>query len=58
MRLALCIATLLVISPLAADEKKTAKAKTSGCAVGEGTPKFSVAPVTGRYAKRKSICYI
>ena len=58
MRIALCVAALLVALPLAAEEKKATEVKKSGCQVGEKVPKFSVVPVTGRHAKKASICYI
>ena len=58
MRLTLAFTALLVALPLAAEEKKTVKVTKSGCQVGEGMPKFTVAPVTGKFASKKGICYI
>ena len=58
MRFALAVAALLVAAPLAAEETKQGAVKQSGCQVGAKTPKFSVVPVTGRFASRRGICYL
>ena len=58
MRLTVTLAALLVTLPLAADEKKTSEVKKSGCQVGEGVPKFSVVPVTGKFEGKGGVCYI
>jgi len=52
---ALFLAALLATPAFADDSGKI----ESGCKAGEGTAKFSVLPVTGRYVKRKNgLCYI
>ena len=52
---ALLLAALLV-TPAFADESGKVE---SGCKAGEGTAKFSVLPVTGKFVKRKNdLCYI
>lgn len=52
---ALLLAALLVTPAIADDSGKV----ESGCKAGEGTAKFSVLPVTGRFVKRKNgLCYI
>ena len=52
---ALLLAALLV-TPAFADESGKVE---SGCKTGEGTAKFNVLPVTGKFVKRKNgLCYI
>ena len=58
MRLTQALVALLVVTPHAAEENKAVKARKSGCQVGEGLPKFTVLPVTGKFEKRRGVCYI
>ena len=52
---ALFLAALLA-TPAFADESGKVE---SGCKAGEGTAKFSVLPVTGKFVNRKNgLCYI
>ena len=52
---ALILAAFLAM-PAFADESGKVE---SGCKAGEGTAKFSVLPVTGKFVKRKNgLCYI
>ena len=51
---ALLLAALLATPAIADDSGKV----ESGCKAGEGTAKFSVLPVTGKFVKRKTVSAI